>query len=111
MRVATLIVGPVKFLPGQWLDTFIPGLPKAGGFTITSTPNEARPTAHAAPYLELAVQRSTNPPAQWLWQTAESILGTQLLVRVGGSFTWPPPALNASEIDRLVLIAGGVGIK
>ena len=106
-----LIDKPVKFLPGQWLDTFLPGLPKAGGFTITSTPNEARPTNHAAPYLELAVQRSTNPPAQWLWQAPDDILGTQIHVGVGGSFTWPPPRLDTTEIDRLVLIAGGVGIK
>lgn len=101
----------VKFLPGQWLDTFIPGLQKAGGFTITSTPYEAKPNTHAAPYLELAVQKSTNPPAQWLWQASDHILGTQIAVRVGGSFTWPPLHLNASEIDRLVLVAGGVGIK
>lgn len=32
-------------------------------------------------------------------------------IRVGGSFTWPPPHLDAQKIDRLVLIAGGVGIK
>lgn len=46
---------PVKFLPGQWLDTFIPGLEKAGGFTITSTPSEARPSPHSSAFLELAV--------------------------------------------------------
>ena len=102
---------PVKFLPGQWLDTFIPGLPKAGGFTITSTPYEARPTKDTAPYLELAVQNSANPPAQWLWRPRDEILGAQIVVRVGGSFTWPLPQVNVSEIDRLVLIAGGVGIK
>ena len=101
----------ISFLPGQWLDTYIPGLPKAGGFTITSTPYEARPTNHSAPYLELAVQKSTNPPAQWLWQPQDEILGTQLVVRVGGSFTWPPPHLDVSQINRLVLIAGGVGIN
>ena len=101
----------MKFLPGQWLDTFIPGLPKAGGFTITSTPYEARPTKESPPYVELAVQQSSNPPAQWLWRPKEEILGSQLAVRVGGSFTWPPQGLDSSRIDRLVLIAGGVGIK
>jgi hypothetical protein len=100
---------PVKFLPGQWLDTFIPGLPKAGGFTITSTPYEAKPNGSHPPYLELAVQKSSNPPAQWLWRPSDEILGTQLVVRVGGSFVWPP--WNADQIDRLILIAGGVGIK
>jgi hypothetical protein len=101
----------VKFLPGQWLDTFIPGLPKAGGFTITSTPSEARPSSSSPPYLELAVQLSSNPPAQWLSRPADDILGTQLTVRVGGSFTWPPYGVDSVHIDRLVLIAGGVGIK
>lgn len=93
------------------LDTFIPGLDKAGGFTITSTPGEARPSKSSPPFLELAIQRSSNPPAKWLWRPTEEILGSQLAVRVGGSFTWPPPHLDVRQIDRLVLIAGGVGIK
>lgn len=46
----------VKFLPGQWLDTFIPGLEKAGGFTITSTPSQARPSSDSPAFLELAVR-------------------------------------------------------
>ncbi|KAI1420485.1 hypothetical protein F5Y12DRAFT_113388 [Xylaria sp. FL1777] len=91
---------PIRFLPGQWLDVYVPGVEKAGGFTITSTPREAR-LAHPStepedagetsprdkpagengkatrgkggPYLELAVQRSPeNPPAAWLWQEADS---------------------------------------
>ena len=100
-----------KFLPGQWLDVFIPGIPQAGGFTITSTPFQSRPTSHSKPYLELAVQRSKNPPAKWLWQREDDIVGGELAVRVGGSFHWPPKSLDAAAIDRLVLIAGGVGIK
>lgn len=100
-----------KFLPGQWLDTYIPGLRNAGGFTITSTPSEARPSSHSSPYLELAVQKSSNPPAKWLWRSHAEILNTQLTVRVGGSFTWPPQAYDTDKIDRLVLVAGGVGIN
>ena len=30
--------GPLCFLPGQWVDFFIPGLATVGGFSITSTP-------------------------------------------------------------------------
>ncbi|KAI0532963.1 hypothetical protein GGR58DRAFT_488468 [Xylaria digitata] len=80
---------PIRFLPGQWLDVYVPGVERAGGFTITSTPREARRAhpppesegtpspneqsknvkAAQGPYLELAVQRSPeNPPAVWLWQ-------------------------------------------
>ncbi|KAI1280146.1 hypothetical protein F5Y07DRAFT_356049 [Xylaria sp. FL0933] len=39
---------PIRFLPGQWLDVYVPGVKKAGGFTITSTPREAR-LAHPPP--------------------------------------------------------------
>lgn len=101
----------INFMPGQWLDVMIPGMPQAGGFTITSTPLQARPSSHGRPYLELAVQKSRNPPAKWLWRPEADILGARLAVRVGGSFFWPPTRLNVNEIDRLVLVAGGVGIK
>ncbi|KAK8856158.1 NADH-cytochrome b-5 reductase [Apiospora arundinis] len=95
-RLEIPLNGPqLRFLPGQWLDVYCPGVPKAGGFTITSPPSKARPSsssitgskatdggsepkkekdeqnpAVAAPgYLELAVQKSpANPPAAWLWQ-------------------------------------------
>ncbi|KAJ9664287.1 hypothetical protein H2201_005279 [Coniosporium apollinis] len=112
-------ISTVKFLPGQWLDVHIPGLPKAGGFTVTSTPAEAAPLPSAAqfsdgaavPYLELAVQKTANPPAKWLWRPAEEILGARLVVRVGGSFVWPPPGIDIRSINKVVFVAGGVGIN
>jgi hypothetical protein len=61
--------------------------------------------------VELAVQATKNPASQWLWRPEQEILNKQLVVRVGGSFTWPPHDLDASKIERLVLVAGGVGIK
>lgn len=90
---------------------FIPGLDKAGGFTITSTPSEGKPRPDRAAYYELAIQRSANPPAKWLWKPENGILGSKLVVRAGGSFVWPPPRLDATKIDQVVLVAGGVGIK
>ncbi|KAF2476376.1 uncharacterized protein BDR25DRAFT_210488 [Lindgomyces ingoldianus] len=104
----------INFLPGQWLDVHVPGIEKAGGFTITSSPRDAvaATTRSSSPFLELAVQRSPdNPPAAWLWQPTETILGSQLAVRVGGSFIWPPPGLDSERIKRVVFIAGGVGIN
>lgn len=107
-----------QFLPGQWLDVFVPGTSKPGGFTITSAPSRAQEkspppardppadgaasSSHAAatgpaqePYLELAVQKSPdNPPAQYLWRPASEILSSELRVRVGGSFVWPPPGVQ-----------------
>ncbi|KAH9910056.1 NADH-cytochrome b-5 reductase [Xylariomycetidae sp. FL2044] len=131
---------PVRFQPGQWVDLFVPGIPDAGGFTITSTPAEALPSSsndegknQTKPgHIELAVQKSPdNPAAAWLWQPIPSIVGTGLTLRIGGSFVWPPPpsssplpSPSADEKDvkgrkvdllhgltRLVFVAGGLGIN
>ncbi|KLJ06203.1 hypothetical protein EMPG_10384 [Blastomyces silverae] len=111
---------PFHFLPGQWLDVHVPSVPQAGGFTITSTPSDALPPvrdssnseATAEPYIELAVQKSpSNPPAAWLWRPQDEILGQELAVRVGGSFIWPPHDIPLGEIERVVFVAGGVGIN
>ena len=45
------------------------------------------------------------------WQKEKNILGTELQIRVGGSFVWPPPGIDINQIKRVVLVAGGVGIK
>ncbi|KAK2045291.1 NADH-cytochrome b-5 reductase [Colletotrichum somersetense] len=111
----------IKFFPGQWLDTFVPGVPKPGGFTITSPPSMA--TLPSSAYLELSVQYSpSNPPAIWLW--GHPVDGNdaghdhnsekepvQLRVRVGGSFVWPPRSIDLAPVRRVVLVAGGVGIN
>ncbi|TEA09977.1 Oxidoreductase NAD-binding domain-containing protein 1 [Colletotrichum sidae] len=98
----------IEFLPGQWLDTFVPGVAKPGGFTITSTPSKAR--LLTSPYIELAVQNSpSNPPAAWLWNSTS--FGAHLLVRVGGAFVWPAPGIDLVSLRRVVLVAGGVGIN
>ncbi|KAI4164296.1 MAG: hypothetical protein LQ342_001942 [Letrouitia transgressa] len=100
---------------GQWLDVHIDGLRQAGGFTITSTPEEAEASVGRDPedgYLELAIQKAPqNPPAAWLWRPESEILGSSLLVRVGGSFVWPPQGIDPRGIKRVVFVAGGVGIK
>ncbi|KAI9902903.1 hypothetical protein N3K66_002255 [Trichothecium roseum] len=118
-----------KFLPGQWLDTYVPSTPRAGGFTITSPPSRASSNGSGSgsgssegyqeqqeqgqPYLELAVQKSpSNPPAEFLFRPEASILGSALHVRVGGSFTYPPKiAEDAAQVKRVVFVAGGVGIN
>ncbi|PTB36044.1 hypothetical protein M441DRAFT_152244 [Trichoderma asperellum CBS 433.97] len=118
-----LVSGPIKFLPGQWLDTYIPDVPKAGGFTITSAPSAA--LTGPSPYLELAVQESPeNEPAAWLWRPVDAILGATLRVRVGGRFVFPPQSGSSESFDastsssssssalkKVVFIAGGVGVN
>jgi len=84
-------------------------IPQAGGFTITSTPEDLEKKNG---YLELAIQASPrNPPAAWLWQASSKILGSELVIRAGGSFCWPPPGIDIASIGKVVFIAGGVGIK
>ncbi|PWI70951.1 hypothetical protein PCL_12319 [Purpureocillium lilacinum] len=119
--------GPAKFLPGQWLDTYVPGIEKAGGFTITSTPSAAAGEVVGAatpPYLELAVQESPgNEVAAWLWRAPDEIVGALLLVRIGGSFVFPPLAApsdsgsaaqqqqDLNNVRSVFFVAGGVGIN
>ncbi|KAI0898136.1 hypothetical protein F4806DRAFT_494871 [Annulohypoxylon nitens] len=109
---------PLRFLPGQWLDVYVPGVSKAGGYTITSPPSSARPSASSDPslppsqaFVELAVQKSPDPPAAWLWRDADSITYAELRVRVGGSFVWPPPGINIRSLRKVVFVAGGVGVN
>ncbi|TQN75184.1 AP-1 complex subunit gamma-1, partial [Colletotrichum shisoi] len=112
--------GPLRLR--QWLDTFVPGVTKPGGFTITSPPSKASLSSSA--YLELAVQKSpSNPPAAWLWEQPidqRDLSGrvhstekesAQLHVRVGGSFVWPPQNTDLVSLRRVVFIAGGLGIN
>ncbi|UNI24457.1 hypothetical protein JDV02_010200 [Purpureocillium takamizusanense] len=124
-----------KFMPGQWLDTYVPGIAKAGGFTITSVPSSGGAAGKAAdaeppppPYFELAVQESPdNEVAAWLWRAPEEIVGALLRVRIGGSFVFPPLAApteasssvrqhgqqqwNIGTVRNVFFVAGGVGIN
>ncbi|KAJ2981084.1 hypothetical protein NQ176_g2243 [Zarea fungicola] len=76
--------GPAKvctFTAGQWLDVFVPGEPKPGGFTIASAPSMAMQTSE--PYMELAVQEAPeNPIARWLWKPQTEILGKDLIMNL-----------------------------
>ncbi|KAF2673388.1 hypothetical protein BT63DRAFT_410401 [Microthyrium microscopicum] len=109
----------ISFLPGQWLDVHIHGLPKPGGFTITSSPLLANldTCGEDGPSVDLAIQASPeNPAAEWLWKPEKEIVGQPLRIRVGGSFVWPPEYFTTaprkeSDIQNVVFIAGGVGIN
>ncbi|KAI1098538.1 hypothetical protein F4804DRAFT_338113 [Jackrogersella minutella] len=108
---------PLRFLPGQWLDVYVPGVAKAGGYTITSPPSRARavastPEGPSSPgYVELAVQKSPDPPAAWLWRDPDAIVYAELRVRACGSFVWPPLGVDVHALRRLVFVAGGVGVN
>lgn len=95
------------FQPGQWIDTYVPHLPKPGGFSFVSTPNAFLDNG----LVSLAIQNTENPPSKWLWQ--DNIIGKLVIIRVGGNFTFPPspPSPSLEDIDYLQFVAGGVGIK
>jgi ferredoxin-NADP reductase len=63
----------------------------------------------------LAIQISPeNPPAAFLWRPVPDILNSTVSFKVGGNFVYPPPTLDRSaceKIDRVVFVAGGVGIN
>lgn len=125
--------GDFSFLPGQWLDfrplpssTWKPPPPDGGGggrtvggYSITSTPA-------SLPRLELAVQSSTHPVADWV--ASRALPNDAVDVRVGGTFTYESdggfrdsvinnahhregeaPAVRMN--NRLLFIAGGVGVN
>jgi ferredoxin-NADP reductase len=83
------------FVPGQWVDFYIPQMDVVGGYSITSLPSEL-------PILELAVKASAHPPAAWC--TGRAKVGDKVGVRVGGSFVLRPAPSN-------LFVAGGVGIN
>jgi hypothetical protein len=95
------------FKPGQWIDTYVPHLPKPGGFSFVSTPKMFRETGVTS----LAIQNTDNPPSKWLWQ--DNIISKYVMIRVGGNFTFPPPypSPNLENVNYVQFIAGGVGIK
>lgn len=78
-----------------------------GGFTVISPPA-------LLPSLQLAIQVAPqNPPAVWLFQDEFIIKGQELMIRFGGNFTFPPSdrEIDMKELEHVVFIAGGVGIK
>ncbi|MEE6466005.1 hypothetical protein FKM82_006790 [Ascaphus truei] len=87
----------------EWVDFFIPGVPKVGGFSICSSPG----LLEREGVLELAVKYNLHPPAHWIH--TQCSLGSEVALRVGGEFFFDPQPSD-SPVD-LVLIAGGVGIN
>uniref|UniRef100_A0AAY4BG15 FAD-binding FR-type domain-containing protein n=1 Tax=Denticeps clupeoides TaxID=299321 RepID=A0AAY4BG15_9TELE len=68
-----------SFRAGQWVDLFIPGVEKVGGFSICSAPGLLQREG----VLELAVKYAQHPPAHWVH--------TQVSVRKDLHFLQPFP--------------------
>ncbi|RHZ69747.1 hypothetical protein Glove_279g13 [Diversispora epigaea] len=95
----------LHFFPGQWLDVFISSISIVGGFSITSTPQLYSNTNT----FELAIKNSNHPPAKWFHEIAR--IGDMVQVRVGGNFVWNEEIEYQQGIERIIFIAGGVGIN
>jgi len=66
-------------------------------------------------YVELAIRRADDSVVTaFLWRhpsSPSSLIGTPLRLRVGGAFVFPPPGIAPSQLRRLVLVAGGMGVN
>jgi len=94
----------ISFQPGQWLDFFIPGEEKVGGFSMCSSPSDLSSKGT----VELAVKFSTWAPAHWVHTKCE--VGSDVTFRFGGDFFYPSSGLLTTA-HSLLLIGGGVGIN
>lgn len=92
-----------NFKAGQWVDFFIPGMEKVGGFSICSSPG----TLQREGIIELAVKYAKHPPAHWIH--TQCTVNSHVAMRVGGNFYFDP--LPSDPRVDLLLVAGGVGIN
>ena len=54
---------------------------------------------------------SESPTEELQFQRVHKVLHKELRIRVGGSFVWPPPEIDTNHVQKVVFVAGGVGIK
>jgi len=93
----------LKFHAGQWLDFFIPGEEKVGGFSMCSCPSDLSMKGT----MDLAVKFSTWAPAHWVHTQCR--VGDWITFRFGGDFYYPSSGIDGEH--SLLLVAGGVGIN
>ncbi|TGO18230.1 hypothetical protein BTUL_0011g00360 [Botrytis tulipae] len=127
----------LNWKPGQWIDLYLPGIQRPGGFSIVNIPpSQSSPSIdylkeEKGKGIELAIQKpilklnsggKTSEQVAWLFQPSSEILGREVAVRIGGSFTWPPSYWDKKRTkghrkervengNRVVFIAGGMGIN
>uniref|UniRef100_A0A4W5QET8 Oxidoreductase NAD-binding domain containing 1 n=1 Tax=Hucho hucho TaxID=62062 RepID=A0A4W5QET8_9TELE len=91
------------FRAGQWVDVFIPGMEKVGGFSVCSSPGLLQREG----VIELAVKYTQHPPAHWIH--TKCTMDSHVAMRVGGNLFFDP--LRSNPCVDLLLMAGGVGIN
>ncbi|KAF3833725.1 hypothetical protein F7725_024929 [Dissostichus mawsoni] len=101
-RLRIAVPPDFSFKAGQWVDLFIPGVEKVGGFSMCSGPGLLQREG----IVELAIKYAKHPPAHWVHTMCT--VGSQVAMRVGGDFFFDPAP--DPSVD-LLLVAGGVGIN
>lgn len=90
-----------RFLPGQWVDFFMPGVDKVGGFSICSSPRQLQQSG----FVQLAVKRSSDAASSWV-HSSSCCTGVQVRIKAGGDFVYD----NREQLPA-VFVAGGIGIN
>ena len=104
--VKKLVLRPepgVSFAAGQWVDFFIPGLERVGGFSMSSAPSQLEEEGT----MDLAIKASLAAPANWVHTACK--VGDTVGLGVGGNFFHPSPGISFPH--SILLVAGGVGIN
>jgi ferredoxin-NADP reductase len=88
-----------SFHSGQWIDCYadIDGERRVAGYTLTSSPN-------VKDHVEISVKTGDNPVTRFIHESAQ--VGDTLHIDGGQGGTY----FTREMSDRLVLIAGGIGI-
>ncbi|KAI4818465.1 hypothetical protein KUCAC02_011806 [Chaenocephalus aceratus] len=87
-RLRIAVPPDFSFKAGQWVDLFIPGVEKVGGFSMCSGPGLLQREG----IVELAVKYAKHPPAHWIHTMCT--VGSQVAMRVGGDFFFDPRPLT-----------------
>lgn len=93
----------LSFLPGQWVDFFIPKRDMLAGYSINSSTTSLRNTGT----LRLAVKYSSYAPTDWVHN--ECKVGDVIKIKVGGDIYLPIP--SPKDTGSVLLVAGGIGIN
>ena len=94
-----MIDGPgFNFLPGQWVDFYIPEIDQVTGYSMISSPLDL-------PVVSLAVQLSDSPAASFVHEQLEE--NNKIFIRSGGEVTWDA---SSEPTTNVLLLAGGIGV-
>lgn len=94
-----VVEGPgFNFLPGQWVDFYIPEIDEVTGYSMISSPLDL-------PVVKLAVQLSDSPAAIFVHEQLRE--SNMVFIRTGGDVIWDA---SSESVENALLLAGGIGV-